>query len=152
MTNAKPTTGAEGATITRTFNAPRELVYDAWVTPARFATWFGGSSVEVPIDSVSMDVRAGGEWRARMIIGNDVPDIYWFGEFVELDRPNRVVLTLTDRPGIAREIVSVTFTEVANGTEMVFRQTGGNLSAEEYDRTAAGWQTFFDAMEALVSA
>jgi hypothetical protein len=40
---------------------------------------------------------------------------------------------------------------VPGGTEMVFRQTGGNLSAEEYERTAAGWQTFFDAMEALAT-
>jgi uncharacterized protein YndB with AHSA1/START domain len=151
MTDAQPTTGADGATITRTFSAPRELVYDAWVTPEHFAAWFGGSGVQVPIDSVSMDVRAGGDWKATMIIGNGVPDIHWFGEFVELDRPNRVVLTLTDRPGIAREIVSVTFTAVLDGTEMLFHQTGGNLSAEEYERTAAGWQTFFDAMEAVVS-
>ena len=152
MTDAQPTTGADGATIIRTFAAPRELVYDAWVTPDHFAAWFGGSGVEVPIDSVSMDVRAGGTWKATMIIGNGAPDIHWYGEFIELDRPNTVVLTLADRPGDARELVSVTLTEVANGTEMVFRQTGGNLSAEEYERTAAGWQTFFDAMETLVAA
>jgi uncharacterized protein YndB with AHSA1/START domain len=151
MTNTQPTTGAGGATITRTFAAPRELVYDAWVTPNHFAAWFGGSGVQVPIDSVSMDVRVGGAWKATMIIGNGVPDIHWFGEFVELDRPNTIALTLADRPGDARELVSVTLTEVPNGTEMVFRQTGGNLSAEEYERTAAGWQTFFDAMEALVT-
>ena len=141
-----------GATITRTFAAPRDLVYDAWVTPKHFAAWFGGSGVDVPIDSVSMDVRTGGAWKATMIIGNGVPDIHWFGEFVELDRPNKVVLTLTDRPGDARELVSVTLTEVANGTEMLFHQSGGNLSAEEYERTSAGWQTFFDAMDTLLAA
>jgi uncharacterized protein YndB with AHSA1/START domain len=141
-----------GATITRTFAAPRDLVYDAWVTPKHFAAWFGGSGVDVPIDSVSMDVRTGGAWKATMIIGNGVPDIHWFGEFVELDRPNKVVLTLTDRPGEARELVSVTLTEVAGGTEMLFHQSGGNLSAEEYERTSAGWQTFFDAMDTLLAA
>jgi uncharacterized protein YndB with AHSA1/START domain len=141
-----------GATITRTFAAPRDLVYDAWVTPKHFAAWFGGSGVDVPIDSVSMDVRVGGGWKATMIIGNGVPDIHWFGEFVELDRPNKVVLTLTDRPGDARELVSVTLTEVADGTEMLFHQSGGNLSAEEYERTSAGWQTFFDAMDTLLAA
>jgi uncharacterized protein YndB with AHSA1/START domain len=151
MTNAEPNTSSEGATITRTFAAPRDLVYDAWVTPEHFAAWFGGSGVEVPIDSVSMDVRAGGAWKATMIIGNGVADMHWFGEFVELDRPNKVVLTLTERPGDARELVTVTLTEVANGTEMLFHQTGGNLSAEEYERTSAGWQTFFDAMETLVA-
>jgi uncharacterized protein YndB with AHSA1/START domain len=141
-----------GTSITRTFAAPRDLVYDAWVTPRHFAAWFGGSGVEVPIDSVSMDVRAGGEWKATMIIGNGVPDIHWYGEFVEVDRPNKLVLTLADRPGDARELVSVTFSEVEDGTRMQFTQTGGNLSAEEYERTKAGWQTFFDAMDAVLAA
>jgi uncharacterized protein YndB with AHSA1/START domain len=145
-------TETPGTSITRTFAAPRELVYDAWVTPVHFAAWFGGSGVEVPVDSVSMDVRAGGEWKAIMIIGNGVPDMNWYGEFVEVDRPNRLVLTLADRPGDARELVTVTFTEVNDGTQMRFNQTGGNLSAEEYERTRAGWQTFFDAMETLVAA
>jgi uncharacterized protein YndB with AHSA1/START domain len=134
-------TDTSGATITRTFAAPADAVFDAWVTPASFAAWFGGSGVDVPVDSVQMDARAGGE---------GMPDINWFGEFVEVDRPAKLVLTLTDRPGDARELVTVTFTEVDGGTEMLFRQTGGNLSAEDYERTAAGWQTFFDALAALV--
>jgi uncharacterized protein YndB with AHSA1/START domain len=142
-------TESEGATITRTFAAPPAAVFDAWVTPASFAAWFGGSGVQVPVDSVSMDVRPGGTWKATMVIGNGVPDMHWFGEYVEVDRPGRLVLTLADRPGDARETVSVTFTEVEAGTQMLFRQTGGNLSAEDYERTAAGWQTFFDAMDGL---
>jgi uncharacterized protein YndB with AHSA1/START domain len=143
-------TDTSGATITRTFAAPADAVFDAWVTPASFAAWFGGSGVDVPIESVQMDARAGGTWQATMILGAGMPDINWFGEFVEVDRPAKLVLTLTDRPGDARELVTVTFTEVDGGTEMLFRQTGGNLSAEDYERTAAGWQTFFDALAALV--
>jgi len=144
-------TDSQGATITRTFAAAADTVFDAWVTPASFATWFGGSGVEVPVGSVEMDVRNGGTWKATMILGAGMPDINWFGEFVEVDRPGKLVLTLTDRPGDARELVTVTFTTVDGGTEMLFRQTGGNLSPEEYDRTAAGWQTFFDAMAELVA-
>ena len=144
-------TESQGATIRRTFAAPRDLVFDAWVTPRHFATWFGGSDVDVPLDSVSMDVRPGGIWKATMIIGNGVPDMHWFGEFVEVDRPGKLVLTMADRPGDARELVSVTLTEVPDGTEMLFHQSGGNMSAEDYERTAAGWQTFFDAMETLVA-
>jgi uncharacterized protein YndB with AHSA1/START domain len=144
-------TESTGTTITRTFTATPEAVFDAWVTPASFAAWYGGSGVEIPTDSVSMDVRPGGQWKATMIIGNGVPDMNWFGEFVEVNRPDKLVLTLTDRPGDARETVSVTFTAVDGGTEMLFRQTGGNLSAEEYERTAEGWNTFFDAMVDLLA-
>jgi uncharacterized protein YndB with AHSA1/START domain len=145
-------TESQGATITRTFAAPRNLVFDAWVTPQHFAAWFGGSDVDVPLDSVAMDVRPGGTWKATMIIGNGVPDIHWFGEFVVVDRPGKIVLTFADRPGDARELVSVILTEVPDGTEMLFHQSGGNMSAEEYERTAAGWQTFFDAMDALLAS
>jgi uncharacterized protein YndB with AHSA1/START domain len=140
------------STIVRTFAATPEAVFDAWVTPASFAAWWGGSGVEVPLDSVSMDVRKDGAWKATMVIGNGAPDINWFGEFVEVDRPNKLVLTLTDRPGDARADVTVTFTAVDGGTEMRFRQTGGPMTQDAYDQATAGWQTFFDAMEALLAA
>ena len=140
------------STIVRTFAATPEAVFDAWVTPASFAAWWGGSGVDVPLDSVTMDVRNDGTWKATMIIGDGVPDINWFGEFIEVDRPNKLVLTLTDRPGDARADVTVTFTAVAGGTEMRFRQTGGPMTQAEYDGTTAGWQTFFDAMDTLLAA
>jgi uncharacterized protein YndB with AHSA1/START domain len=145
-------TDSSGSTITRTFAATPTDVFDAWVTPASFAAWWGGSEVEVPLDSVEMDVRQNGTWKATMILGGDVPDIHWYGEFLAVDRPNRLVLTLADRPGDARETVTVTFTAIEGGTQMLFRQTGGNMSAEEYERTTAGWQTFFDAMDTLLAA
>jgi uncharacterized protein YndB with AHSA1/START domain len=143
------------STIVRTFAATPESVFDAWVTPASFAAWWGGSEVDVPLDSVSMDVRNGGSWTAKMILGEanpDLPEINWFGEFVEVDRPSKLVMTLADRPGDARALVTVTFAAVEGGTEMHFRQTGGPMTQEDYDRTTAGWQTFFDAMESLVTA
>jgi len=145
-------TESTGSTVTRTFAASPEDVFDAWVTPAAFAVWWGGSAVAVPLDSVEMDARPEGKWKATMILGNDSPDIHWYGEFREVDRPSRLVMTLADRPGEAREIVTVIFTAVDGGTQMRFGQTGGNLSAEEYERTAAGWQTFFDAMGTLFAA
>ena len=141
---------SEGATITRTFTASREAVFDAWVIPQHFAAWFGGSGVVVPLDTVELDVRVGGSWKATMVIGNGIPDINWEGEYVEIDRPSRLVLTLSDRP-LDRELVTVVLTEVDGGTEMVFTQTGGHLSPEEYLRVAEGWGKFFDAMTELLA-
>ncbi len=136
---------SEGATITRTFTATPEQVFDAWVTPRYFAKWFGGSGVTVPDDSIAMDVRVGGSWKATMVIGNGIPDINWVGEYVEIDRPSKLVITLSDREP-ERELVTVLITPVEGGTQMVFTQTGGHLSAEEYGRVAEGWGTFFDAL------
>ena len=144
-------TEPEGATITRTFAAPPELVFDAWTNPEHFAKWFGGSGVSVPTDSVELDVRPGGSWKATMVIGNGVPDINWVGEYVEIDPPKKLVLTLSDREP-ERELVTVLLTEVDGGTQMVFTQSGGHLSAEEYARVAEGWGTFFDAMADLFAS
>ena len=140
-----------GSHITRTFAASPEAVFDAWVTPATFAAWWGGSAAEVPLDSVSLDARPGGSWTATMILGPEL-QFHWRGEYVEVDRPNKLVLTTTFQPGDERELLTVILTAVPEGTEMRFSQTGGNLSAEEYEGTTIGWQAVFDAMDASLAA
>ena len=62
---AEPAT--PGITITRVFDAPRERVWREWTEPERFADWYGGVEAEVPLASVSMEVRPGGAWRAVCI-------------------------------------------------------------------------------------
>ena len=59
----------DGITIVREFDAPVELVYDAWTTPRRFAVWFGGENGEIPVESVELDATPGGVWKATMFAG-----------------------------------------------------------------------------------
>ena len=61
--------GTGGFTTTRIFAAPRERVWREWTEPERFADWFGGLECEIPLSTVSMDVRPGGAWRATMFCG-----------------------------------------------------------------------------------
>jgi uncharacterized protein YndB with AHSA1/START domain len=146
-------TESAGLTITRVFKAPRELVFEAWTTPAHFATWWGGEAVEVPADSVEMDVRPGGSWKATMVLPDGGPRIDWRGEYLEVDPPERLVLTLSDGTGgDARETVTVTLTEVPGGTQMICHQGGGNLPEAEYERAKEGYEGFFDTMQKLVEA
>jgi uncharacterized protein YndB with AHSA1/START domain len=138
---------AEGITITRVFDAPRELVYRAWTEPGRFARWFGLADSEVPPSTVSMDVRPGGAWRATMFAGPDRREIRWWGVYHEVVAPERLVFTISDQPGDEAEVVTVVLTELGDGkTEMVFHQGGGHLSAEEYPRAEQGWSGFFERM------
>jgi uncharacterized protein YndB with AHSA1/START domain len=139
-----------GSHLTRTFAAPPETVFDAWVTPASFAQWWGGSAAEVPLDSVFLDARPGGTWKATMILGAGM-EFHWRGEYLKVDRPNKLVQTTTFQPGDERELLTVIFTEVDGGTEMQFSQTGGNLSAEEYEGTTVGWNAVFDAIDAVLA-
>jgi uncharacterized protein YndB with AHSA1/START domain len=152
-----PTPDAQGGvTVTRIFDAPRERVWREWVEPGRFADWFGGSESEVPLASVSMDVRPGGSWRLTMFAGpvsaeSGRREIHWRGEYREVLEPERLVFTIADRPGDRYELVIVVLTDLGDGrTEMLFEQRG-HLSAEQYKRTGQGWSTFFDRIAERLS-
>jgi uncharacterized protein YndB with AHSA1/START domain len=134
-----------GITITRVFDAPRERVWKEWTEPERFADWFGGIEAEVPVSTVSMDVREGGAWRATMFAGHGRHEIHWKGEYREVVQPKRLVFTLSDQPGDERyELVIVVLTDLGDGrTEMLFQQRG-HLSAKQYQRSGQGWSSFFD--------
>jgi uncharacterized protein YndB with AHSA1/START domain len=134
-----------GITITRVFEAPREAVWKEWTEPERFADWYGGEEGEIPLSTVSMDVREGGVWRLTMIYGGR--EIHWKGEYREVVEPERLVFTVSDRPGDdAFELVMVVLTDIGDGrTEMLFRQTG-QMTAAQYKRAGEGWTGFFDRM------
>jgi uncharacterized protein YndB with AHSA1/START domain len=136
---------AAGITIRRVFDAPRERVWKEWTEPERFADWFGGTESEVPVETVSMDVREGGSWRATMFAGPDRHEIHWVGEYHEVVEPGRLVFTLTDQPGRdVFELVTISLVDLGDGrTEMHFEQRGF-LTAEQYQRTRRGWGSFFD--------
>jgi uncharacterized protein YndB with AHSA1/START domain len=137
-------------TITRIFAAPRELVFRAWTEPAHFAQWFGSEAARVRLETVAMDVRPGGAWKATMLIGPDRV-IHWKGVYLEVTPPARLVFTLSDQPGDEAEVVTVMLTERDGQTEMVFQQSGGHLTAEQYAQAGQGWQAFFDRIDALLA-
>jgi uncharacterized protein YndB with AHSA1/START domain len=146
---SRPDTAAttEEITITRVFDAPRELVFKAWTEPERFASWFGPADSEVPPSTVSMDVRPGGVWRATMFAGPDRQVIQWNGVYREVVEPERLVLTISDRTGVEPEVVTVILSDLGdNRTRMVFRQGGGALPPDEYPRAEHGWSVFFDRL------
>jgi uncharacterized protein YndB with AHSA1/START domain len=134
----------QGITITRVFDAPCERVWEEWTEPERFADWFGGSESEVPLSTVSMDVRPGGSWLLTMFAGPERREIHWKGEYREVLAPERLVFTLSDQPGDAYELITVVLTDLGDGrTKMLFQQRG-RMSAEQYEQAGQGWSSFFD--------
>ena len=132
-------------TITRVFDAPRERVWQEWVEPDAFADWFGGPQSEVPLDTVSMDVRPGGAWRATMFGGPQRREIHWDGEYHEVVEPERLVFTISDQPGEELyHVVTVVLTDLGDGrTEMLFTQRG-EMAPGQIESAGHGWGVFFD--------
>lgn len=137
--------------ITRTFRAAPEAIFDAWTLPEQFARWFGTEAVEVPIESVSMDATVGGGWKADM----HLPDgriIHWAGEYTEVQRPNRLCFTLTDRPDDPAGVpVTVDITPINGISEMTLVQPAGDFTEAQAAQTVIGYNGFFDAMKVVLA-
>ncbi|MDR3458681.1 MAG: SRPBCC domain-containing protein [Verrucomicrobiae bacterium] len=135
--------------FTRTFAAPRELVFKAWTTAAMVKNWWGCG--KFPACDVEMDARPGGRWRG--CLRSDAGDeIQLAGKFIEVVRPERLVFTFVREaaPEIGVEPVdtrvTVTFTEQAGKTLMQFRQEIFTTT-ELRDNHQDGWTTSFARLD-----
>jgi uncharacterized protein YndB with AHSA1/START domain len=137
--------------VTRTLAAPRELVFEAITRPEHFAVWFGTAQVEVPQETLSMDVRPGGAFRAVM----HLPDgnrIHWSGTYLAVDPPSHLAMTLTDQPGEDAGLpVLFDLDAVDGGTQLTIRQDRSDFSDEQVAATIAGYNAFIDDMADVVT-
>ena len=83
--------------ITRTFNAPRDLVWQAWTDPKHMAQWWGPRGFTNPV--CEMDVQPGGIWRIVMRSPEGV-DYAMKSVFVKVEPPERLVYVMdcSDHP------------------------------------------------------
>jgi uncharacterized protein YndB with AHSA1/START domain len=84
--------------VVRSFNAPRELVFDAWTKPAFVQRWMlGPPGWTMPV--CEMDVRPGGAFNWRWRSEKDGAEFGFSGEFREVTRPSRIVHVERFSPG-----------------------------------------------------
>jgi uncharacterized protein YndB with AHSA1/START domain len=84
--------------VVRAFNAPRELVFDAWTKPALVQRWLlGPPGWTMPV--CEMDVRPGGKYRWRWRSDDNGAEFGFSGEFREVVRPSRIVHVERYEPG-----------------------------------------------------
>jgi uncharacterized protein YndB with AHSA1/START domain len=146
----------DGITIVLEFDAPIELVFDAWTTPRRFAVWFGAENGEIPVESVELDATPGGIWKATMFAGPDRVEIRWIGEFVTVNRPHKLVIAFSDQalsdgsPDNGWGYLTVLLDDLAGRTRMTFHQGGGALPPEQLEQAKVGWTSFFEVLDALL--
>ncbi len=136
------------ATVTREFDAPRELVWNMFTEPEHFTHWFGTPPFTTPLSTITMDVRPGGEFRATMVHETDGTELPFVGRFTEVVEPERLVQTLEDpadpsNPNV--EIFTTTLTDLGDRTRVVYHQTG-HLPDEQYPMIEQGVAGFYDRL------
>jgi uncharacterized protein YndB with AHSA1/START domain len=116
--------------IDRVFDAPRELVFEAWTDAERVVQWWGPRSFTTTIDE--MDVRPGGVWRFLMH-GPDGTDYKNRVTFAEVAKPERLVYTHgPEGQSVVKEFhVTVTFDEEDGKTRVTLRMVFDSATGRE---------------------
>ena len=138
--------------VTRTFNAPARIVFEAWTTPELFKQWWVPKSMGMFLRSCEMDVRAGGKY--RLVFGHDAskPDEF-FGRYLEVTPYSRLVWT-NEEGGDAGPITTVTFEEKDGKTLLVLHELHPSKEALDAAGTGAAdalVETFEQLDELLVT-
>ncbi len=128
-------------TITRIFDAPRELVFRAWTVPEQFANWMGPKGYTA--SGVEMDLTEGGAWRST-ITSSDGDAHTSGGVYREISAPERLVFTFAWASSPEEQtLVTIDFADLGDKTEMTFHQAEF-LTVESRDDHRTGWTETFD--------
>lgn len=150
--------------IERVFEAPRELVFDAWTQVDHLLQWYAPHGCTLRI--VEVDARPGG--RFHLCIHNpSFGDCWCVGRYREVVRPERIVYTLATAdsegnlidpvqaghdPRWPREtLVTVTFAEVRGATRLTLEQSVLE-SLAKHTGAHPSWLQMLDRLAELVTA
>lgn len=145
-----PTAQDQQVLITRIFEAPRDLVFQAWTDPDQVAQWFGPDGFHTPRETVTIDLRVGGRYELGMLqkeSGAVFPVRY---KIIELDPPRLLVLKSEPMPDVGIHEPTVTRIELHDHGD----KTRMSLSDGPYTHSApaeAGWNGAFAKLDALLA-
>lgn len=133
--------------VTRWFNAPARLVFEAWSRPELFQRWWVPRSLGMTLHACEMDVRTGGTYRLNFGEGMD-----FYGRYLEVVPPARIVWT-NEEGGEGGSVTTVTFEEQDGRTLLVMSEVFPSAEALEAEGGAADatHETFSQLDELLAS-
>ncbi len=133
--------------ITRSFAAPRDLVWKFWTDPERLAEWFGPTGIHTPLANISVDLVEGGHWNLGMT-DDTTDEIYPLsatvltvveGEYLEF-------LIVNAKGGEIEDVfLRVQFHDHGDTTRLTLHQ--GPFTPELRDLTLDGWTQSFDKLD-----
>jgi len=136
--------------VTRTFNGPARIVFEAWTKPELFKRWWVPKSTGVSLLSCEMDVRVGGKY--RLVFGNDASKpMEFFGRYIEVTPHSRLVWT-NEEGGEGGQVTTVTFEERDGKTLLVMHELYPSKEALDAAGTGAadGMGELFGQLDELL--
>lgn len=137
--------------VTRTFNGPARMVYDAWTKPELLMRWWTPKSFGITFISCEADVRKGGTY--RFVFGHpdfDQP-MAFVGRYLEVEPNKRIVWT--NEEGEEGSITTLTLEEKDGKTQLVLTDvypTKAALDEAMASGAIGGYPEQFDALDDLL--
>jgi uncharacterized protein YndB with AHSA1/START domain len=137
-----------GLAVTRTFDAPARIVFEAWTKPDLFKRWWGPKPMGMSLLSCEMDVRVGGGY--RLVFSNGME---FFGKYIEVKPHSRLVWT-NEEGGDSGPVTTVTFEEKGSKTLLVMHELYPSKEALDAAGTGAadGMGELFGQLDELLVA
>ena len=137
--------------VSRTFAAPRDVVWRFWTEPELLATWFGPAGVTVPLESVTVDLVERGRWELTMVdlVTGDTHPIR--GRITAFRQPDFLEIQMaagTAAGEVDDVVLRLEFHDHGDRTRMTLHQ--GPFTQEIRDMNLAGWVLSFDKLDAVL--
>ncbi len=140
--------------VTRLFNGPPRLVFEAWTRPELLMRWWAPKSFGVSFLSCDADVRTGGSYRFVFSHPSSAQPMTFFGRYIEVTPHSRLVWT-NEEGGEGGAVTTVTFEDKDGQTLVVMHDLHPSKQALD-DAIASGstsgmGETFAQLDELLVT-
>jgi len=112
--------------VTRTFNGPARIVFEAWTKPELLKRWWAPKSSGASLLSCEMDIRVGGEYRIEFGHEASKP-MAFFGRYIEVTPHSRLVWTNEESDDGA--VTTVTFEEKGGKTLLILHELYPSMEA-----------------------
>ena len=115
------TADTQSVVIERTLAAPIETVWSMWATAEGFASWYGPEGATIPVAEFDLDVGGTRKVCMEMQTPDGAMQMWFVGEFVEIDEPGRLVYTeaMADEDGNVKSAADMGMPEDAVMTTVV---------------------------------
>ena len=135
--------------VTRTFNAPARLVFEAWTKADLFKRWWVPKSIGVSLLSCELDARTGGKYRLVFATNDVSKNMEFFGRYIEVTPHSRIVWT-NDEGDEQGPVTTVTFEEKGGQTLLVVHNLYPSKEALESDGSTDGMPETLDQLDELL--
>jgi uncharacterized protein YndB with AHSA1/START domain len=140
--------------VTRTFNAPPRIVFEAWTKPELLQRWWAPKSFGVRFLSCEADARTGGSYKFVFAHPQSGEPMGFFGRYVEVTPPSRLVWT-NEEGAEGGSVTTVTFEEKDGATLVVMRDLYPSKEALDEaiaSQATSGFAETFDQLDELLAA